>query len=111
MDKSKQERLEAHAWKVGSAAELVGLSDEEAHYTELRLRLSQAVQTLRKRQQRTQKQLAEQLRSSQSRVAKAEAGDASVSLDLLIRTLFALGASDLDLAEIIAGPRARSVVG
>ena len=41
--------------------------------------------------------------SSQSRVAKMEGGDPSVSLDLLIRSLLALGASARDLARAISG--------
>ena len=49
---------------------------------------------------------AAKLRSSQSRVAKMEAGDSSVSLDLLIRSLITLGASDRELCKIIATPRA-----
>ena len=50
--------------------------------------------------------LAAKLRSSQSRVAKMETGDSSVSLDLLIRSLITLGASDRELSKIIAAPGA-----
>jgi predicted transcriptional regulator len=50
----------------------------------------------------TQVALAKALQSSQSRVAKMEAGDPTVSLDLLVRSLLALGASNRDLAAIIA---------
>jgi transcriptional regulator with XRE-family HTH domain len=49
----------------------------------------------------TQHQLAEILSSSQSRVAKMEKGDTSVSLDLLIRSLLALGTSRNELASAI----------
>jgi hypothetical protein len=41
--------------------------------------------------------------SSQSRIAKLEAGDPSVSLDLQIKTLLALGASRIDLARYLKG--------
>ncbi len=51
----------------------------------------------------TQIQLASLLGSSQSRVAKVEAADTSVSLDLLIRSLLAMGASNRELARYIAG--------
>ena len=59
------------------------------------------------RQRREQKrlnqaELASRINSSQSRVAKMEAGDPSVSLDLLIRSLLALGASRRDLARAIS---------
>ncbi len=106
MDSKKRERLESHGWKVGSAEELLGLTADESSYIDLRLKLSDAVRRLRKERSLTQVQLAERLQSSQSRIAKAEAADESVSLDLLIRTLLALGASDRDLAEVIAGDRA-----
>ncbi|OGO38999.1 MAG: hypothetical protein A2Z03_00735 [Chloroflexi bacterium RBG_16_56_8] len=49
----------------------------------------------------TQMELARLLESSQSRVAKMESGDSSVSLDLLVRSLIALGATRQDLAQVI----------
>jgi len=109
MDKNKQARLEAQGWKVGTTEEFLGLTSEETAYVELRLRLSDAVRQLRKRKRLTQVQLAELLHSSQSRIAKVEAADESVSLDLLVRSLFVLGASNQDLAKVItgkAGPQA-----
>ncbi|MGH9360849.1 MAG: helix-turn-helix domain-containing protein [Thermoanaerobaculia bacterium] len=101
MTKAEKQRLEAHGWKVGTAEELLGLTPEEAAYVELRLKLATAVRELRQKKRLTQVQLATLLESSQSRVAKAEAGDESVSLDLLIRSLFALGASRKELARMI----------
>ena len=103
MDKGKKARLEAQGWKVGSTEEFLGLTPEEAAFVNLRLKLSDAVRAFRKKKHLTQIQLAEMLQSSQSRIAKAEAGDESVSLDLLIRSLFMLGATDRDLAEVITG--------
>jgi len=106
MEKEKKVRLEAKGWKVGSAAEFLGMTPDEAAYVELRLKLSDAVRDLRKKKRLTQIELAELLHSSQSRVAKAEAADESVSLDLLIRSLLALGATSQDLAKaIIASSR------
>ena len=49
----------------------------------------------------TQAQAAQRCGSSQSRVAKMEVGDPSVSLDLIVRSLLALGASSEDLATAI----------
>jgi len=103
MDKEKKARLEAKGWKVGTTEEFLGLSADEAAYLELRLKLSDAVRDLRKRKHLTQVELAELLHSSQSRVAKVETADESVSLDLLIRSLLALGATARDLAKVIAG--------
>ena len=108
MDEEKRARLEARGWKVGSTEELLGLTPEESAYIELRLKLSDAVRELRKKKRLTQIQLAELLQSSQSRVAKAEAADETVSLDLLIRSLLALGATDRNLAEVITGKLAKA---
>jgi ribosome-binding protein aMBF1 (putative translation factor) len=98
----KRKRLESAGWKVGSAAEFLALDDEEAAVIELKLDLAEAVRTARTRRRLTQKGLAKALRSSQSRVAKMEAGDPSVSIDLLVRTLLRLGASRRDLARHLA---------
>lgn len=103
MDKKKKARLEAQGWKVGSVEEFLGLTPEESAYIELRLKLSEAVRQLRQQKHLTQIQLAELLQSSQSRIAKVEAADESVSLDLLIRSLIVLGATHLDLAKVITG--------
>ena len=98
----KRERLEKVGWRVGTVQEFLGLSPAEAAYVELRLRLSEALRDRRKSRSLSQVQLAKMLNSSQSRVAKMEGGDPSVSLDLLIRSLFTLGASQPDLARAIA---------
>lgn len=101
MDKAKRKRLEAKGWKVGTASEFLGLSPEEVRYIELKLALSEHLRRRRVRRKLTQEQLAKLLSSSQSRVAKMESGDPSVSLDLLIRSLLALGSSERDLAKVI----------
>lgn len=100
---SKKEKLRSRGWKTGSAAEFLSLAPEEEAYIELRLRLSRGLRARRLRARFTQVQLAEAIGSSQSRVAKMEAGDPTVSVDLLVRSLLALGASDRDLASIITG--------
>jgi DNA-binding XRE family transcriptional regulator len=102
MNRAKQIRLEAKGWKVGTATDFLGLSPEEARYIELKLALSEHLKRRRVRKKLTQEQLAKMMSSSQSRVAKMEAGDPSVSLDLLIRSLLTLGASEKDLAKVIA---------
>ena len=108
MDKEKRARLEEKGWKVGSTEEFLGLTADEAAYVDLRLKLSGAVRDFRKKKRLTQIGLAELLHSSQSRIAKAEAADESVSLDLLIRSLLALGATDQDLAKVIASKGVRA---
>lgn len=106
MKAAKKKRLESRGWKVGTAAEFLNLTPEEAALVELRLRLAEAVRQLRQEKQLTQVELARLLGSSQSRVAKLEAAEDSVSLDLLIRSLLTLGATTGDLAKVI-GTRSR----
>jgi predicted transcriptional regulator len=105
MREDKRRRLEAKGWKLGEAKDFLGLTGEEAAYVELKLRLADNLRARRQRRRLTQTQLAKLVRSSQSRVAKMEAGDGSVSIDLLVRSLLALGASSRDLAKIISLPR------
>jgi ribosome-binding protein aMBF1 (putative translation factor) len=93
MNSAKKKRLEANGWKVGNTAEFLNLSTEEAAYIELKLALSKGLQDLRKSKKLTQIDLAKRIKSSQSRVAKMEAADNSVTVDLMFRSLFALGAS------------------
>jgi DNA-binding XRE family transcriptional regulator len=102
MRQSKRRKLERKGWKVGSVREFLGLSEQEVAYVELRARLSESLRERRKKGHLTQTALAKRIRSSQSRVAKMESGDPSVSLDLLIRSLLALGASSRDLARTIS---------
>jgi ribosome-binding protein aMBF1 (putative translation factor) len=99
MQKRKRKALEADGWKVGTAQEFLRLSDDEVALIELRLALGRAVKARRVRQRMSQAEVATRIRSSQSRVAKMESGDATVSIDLLVRTLLALGASRKELAR------------
>ena len=99
MQKTKRAKLEAKGWKVGSVQQFLGLSEEEAANVELRLALSRALRQWRNKNRLTQAELAKRLKSSQSRVAKMETGDPSVSLDLLIRSLLSLGASPSRVGE------------
>ena len=93
MNSAKKKHLEANGWKVGSTTEFLNLSPEEAAYIEIKLALSKGLQDLRKSKNLTQIDLAKRIKSSQSRVAKMEAADTSVTMDLMVRSLFALGAS------------------
>ncbi len=109
MKQSKQKRLEAAGWKVSGTKELLGLSDEEAAMIEVKLQLANALRTVRTERRLTQDQLSRVLRSSQSRVAKMESGDPSVSLDLLVRSLLKLGATRREIAKHVGArskPRA-----
>jgi DNA-binding XRE family transcriptional regulator len=102
MKAARKKSLEAKGWKIGNSTEFLGLSSEEAAYVELKLALSKNLQATRKEKNLTQEGLARLLKSSQSRIAKMEAGDPTVSLDLLVRSLLALGTSRKTLSRILA---------
>lgn len=107
MNEARRKQLEAAGYKVTSVQEFLGLSDEEMAYIKLHNALSDALRARRRAEGLTQQALAMHLGSSQSRVAKMEARDESVSLDLLVRALLATGATVLDIADAIAPERAR----
>lgn len=101
MDGDKRKRLEEAGWQVGTVQDFLGLTDEEALYIELRVLLAQALKARRQAANLSQKAFAKAMKSSQSRIAKAEANDPTVSIDLLIRSLIALGASLTELGRIL----------
>ena len=103
MKKTKRTKLEAAGWAVGSVKEFLELSEADAVLIEVKLALSRSLRERRNKQGLSQVQLAERLQSSQSRVAKMEAGGPSVSMDLLVSSLLLLGASSTDLANAIKG--------
>lgn len=102
MKPSKKLKIEAAGWKVGSAADFLGLSPDEEAFIELKLALSEQLRKKRLKNKITQVELAQLVSSSQSRVAKMEAGDASVTVDLLVKSLLALGATRKEIATAIA---------
>ena len=108
MDKRKQRRLEARGWRVGTTAEFLDLTAEEAALIELKVRLSQALRARRTALHLSQVAVAKRLGSSQSRVAKMEAGDRTVSIDLLAKALVTLGATPGDIGKALQ-QRRRSV--
>ena len=100
-----RKKLEKKGWEVGSVAELLNLSPEEVDYIDMKLALSRTLRKQRAKSKLTQVELAKRFKSSQSRVAKMEAGDPSVSIDLLVRSLLALGASPKVVAKSIQSAR------
>lgn len=99
MDDKKRAALESAGFRVGNAEDFLGLTVEERRLVELRIAISRTIRRLRQQQHLTQQQLADKLKSSQSRVAKIEVGAPDVSLDLLFRGLFSLGGKLTDLAQ------------
>ncbi|MCC6589888.1 MAG: helix-turn-helix transcriptional regulator [Bryobacterales bacterium] len=101
MNVTKKARLENAGWAVGSPAEFLQLTQEEQRFIEVKLALATGVKQWREQQGMTQAGLAKRLGSSQSRIAKLEAADPSVSLDLLMRSLLTVGATPSDIAKLI----------
>lgn len=101
MKKTKKEKLEKAGWKIGSVQDFLELSEEEISLIEMKLALAKYLKDSRRKKKLTQDQLAHALHSSQSRIAKMEAGDPSVSLDLLVKSLLSIGTSHKQLARVI----------
>ena len=102
MDEKKRQKLEQAGWKIGSTEEFLELTPEEVNYIELKLALGSSLREMRTSKNMTQAELASMLKSSQSRGAKMEAGDPTVSLDLLVRSLLSMGLTRDTLARLIA---------
>ena len=103
MDAIKRQKIEAAGGRVMTVAEFLQLTPEEEAIVEIRVALSKSLKKMRQQEQMSQQKLAEKTNSSQSRVAKMEAADRSVSIDLLIKSLLSLGATREDIAAAISG--------
>jgi predicted XRE-type DNA-binding protein len=101
MKASKRSKLAKAGWKVGAASDFLQLTQAESELIEMRFALGRSLRELRTRRGLTQAQAAAHLSSSQSRLAKMEAADPSVTIDLLIRSLVALGATRAQVARAI----------
>ncbi len=102
MNNKKRKALEAAGWNIGAASDFLGLAPEEEQYIETKLLLSDRLKKERQKKQFSQTALAKRLHSSQSRVAKMEANDPSVTVDLLIKALFATGLTTRDVGKLLA---------
>src|SRR4051812_25853730 len=91
MDERKKKALESAGFRVGDAADFLGMTDAERRLVELRLGIGRAIRRGREARNLTQKQLAAMIKSTQPRVARIEAADPEVSLDLMLRGFFAIG--------------------
>jgi DNA-binding XRE family transcriptional regulator len=105
MRAAKVKRLEKTGWRVGDAADFLALDDVDSKLLDIKIALARLLRSTRARRRLTQFELAEKIGSSQSRLAKFEAGDPSVSVDLLFRSVIAAGAKASDLAKAVSGRR------
>ncbi|RLC98158.1 MAG: transcriptional regulator [Chloroflexi bacterium] len=102
MNSKRRKELEAKGWKFGGVEDFLGLTDEELEYIEVKITLSEMVKDYRERNGLTQIAAAKILESSQSRLSKIETADPTVSIDLQIKSLLALGATKEDIGQKIA---------
>lgn len=102
MQPNERKKLEKAGWKVGSVEEFLGLSREESAYIEMKLALSDALKKERAKKRVSQAELARRISSSRSRVAQMEAADPSVSVDLLLKSLLALGVTRNRVGKALA---------
>jgi ribosome-binding protein aMBF1 (putative translation factor) len=106
MERNKRKQLEQAGWRIGSASDFLELDETENALIDMKLALGARLRKARERRKLTQLGLARLMKSSQSRVAKMEAGDPSVSLDLLVQGLLTAGASRREIAAALVRPKA-----
>src|SRR5260370_40939454 len=97
MNSTKKTRLEAAGWKVGTAAEFLGLNKQEAAFVEMKRALARCLHALRIRRKLSQSRVADVAGSSPSRVAKMESGAPSGTVALLLRSVLAIWGSHTEL--------------
>lgn len=107
MKARKRARLARAGWVIGDADRFLNLTREEAALVEMKLDLAERLRRRRASRRLSQAEVAKLLGSSQSRVAKMEAAEATVSLDLLVRSLLVVGVTRAEIARVIGGTRAR----
>jgi DNA-binding XRE family transcriptional regulator len=105
MNDKKRTALEAAGFTVGDTQSFLGLSEAEMAVIDMKLALARELRARRTKAAVTQQTFAKKIGSSQSRVAKMEAADASVSLDLLIRAVIEAGGSRRVVANAMASSK------
>ena len=102
MDKERERKLREAGFSIGNYDDFLELSAEEKVLVELRLALVRALRQRRKTELKiSQTVFAKRIGSSQSRVARIEAGDPSVSLDLIVRSLVQTGSTSADIGRVL----------
>ena len=107
MNATKKKKLQQAGWSVGSASDFLELDSAEEAIVEMKLALGTRLRDVRREQRLTQQEVAERIGSSQSRVAKMETADKSVSMELLVKSLVSLGTTKAQIGSIIGRPANR----
>ena len=103
MEKRRRDRLRKDGWENSAVSEVLSVSPDEEALVEARIALTRRIRQVREARGLTQIQVAKLIGSSQSRVAKMEAADRSVSIDMMMRTLFRLGQSPKQVGRALGG--------
>lgn len=101
MNAAKKKKLQKAGWAVGSTSEFLELSEAEETIVAMKLALASKLKDLRKEKRLTQEDVAKRIGSSQSRVAKMEVADKSVSMELFVRSLISLGTPRAQIGNVI----------
>ncbi len=95
----KAARLENAGWKTVTVQDFLALSDEDMAIIDVKVALAKRLRVQRTRAGLSQLEVAKIVRSSQPRVAKMEAADKTVSIDLLVKALVKTGVSVQDIGR------------
>ena len=101
MDKTKKNKIESKGWKVGDIDQFLGLDSAEMAIVEMKMALAKTLIEKRKQSKMTQINMAKLIGSSQSRVAKIEKADSTVSIELMLKSLLSLGTTKKEIAKAI----------
>jgi DNA-binding XRE family transcriptional regulator len=98
------EKKRKDGWAEGDAADFLGLDNAESRLIDMKISAVFAIRRLRAEKDMTQAQLAKAIGISQPRLAKLESLGAGVSLDQIMKALFAVGGSVSDLVTFPPKP-------
>ena len=101
MDILQKERLELTGLESWYNFRIFGANAGRNALIEIKLALSRNLK-LRRQKLMTQVELAQKIQSSQPLIDRAENGDASVSIELLIRGMLGTGATLQEIGKVIA---------
>ncbi|HLK57811.1 MAG TPA: helix-turn-helix domain-containing protein [Chthonomonadaceae bacterium] len=101
MDEETRARLEAAGFRETTVQELFGLTPEENEHIETRLALARLLKQLRQELHLTQKMMAVRIHSDQANVSRAEKNDPTISLEWMLKAIYALGADRERVAKAI----------
>ena len=105
----KLARLEKAGWKTVTVQGFLGLSNEEMAVIEVKVALARRLREQRARAGLSQTRIARIIRTSQPRVAKMEAADKTVSIDLLVKALLKTGVSVQEIGRSLEKVTTRRV--